>query len=184
VSTVRPRQLGLKIGETVLIRTASPQDALSLLEVRRSVVEEGQYTLTEPDEFTTTAGDVRQAIEEHLEKPGCLYLVAGLGRRVVGLLRFSNGRHRRTAHAGTLMVLVQAGHRDKGIGTALLQSLIDWATENPLIEKLTLAVFSTNHRAIALYRKLGFQEEGRCPRDMKLADGTYIDSVLMYRFVK
>ena len=39
-------------------------------------------------------------------------------------------------------------------------------------------------RAIALYRKPGFREEGRCPRDMKLANGIYIDSVLMYRFVK
>lgn len=184
MSTMRARELGLKTGETVLIRTASPQDAFGLLEIRRSVVEEGQYTLTEPDEFTTTEDDVREAIEEHLEKPGYLYLVAGLGRRVVGLLRFSNGRHRRTAHAGTLMLLVQAGYRGKGIGSALLHSLIDWAAENPLIEKLTLAVFSTNHRAIAVYDKLGFREEGRCPRDMKLANGTYIDSVLMYRFVR
>jgi RimJ/RimL family protein N-acetyltransferase len=80
-------------------------------------------------------------------------------------------------------VWVREEWRGRGVGTALLQVLIDWATESPLIEKVTLAVFSTNHRAIGLYRKLGFEVEGMCPRDMKLADGNYMDSVLMYRFV-
>ena len=66
----------------------------------------------------------------------------------------------------------------------LLETLLEWAEKNPIIEKVTLAVFSTNTRAQNLYRKSGFTEEGRCPKDMKLNDGTYIDSVLMYKFVK
>ncbi len=53
-----------------------------------------------------------------------------------------------------------------------------------MIEKVTLAVFSNNQRAITAYERCRFQEEGRCPRDMKLAPGEYLDSVLMYRFVK
>ena len=64
-----------------------------------------------------------------------------------------------------------------------MERLMEWAVANPIIEKVTLAVFSTNTRAQALYSKFGFQEEGRCPRDMKLPTGEYIDSVLMYRFV-
>jgi RimJ/RimL family protein N-acetyltransferase len=70
-----------------------------------------------------------------------------------------------------------------GIGTALLQTLIDWAEANPLIEKIGMAVFANNERAIRLYRKLGFVEEGRRPREMKLGPGWYVDDVLMYRFV-
>jgi RimJ/RimL family protein N-acetyltransferase len=66
----------------------------------------------------------------------------------------------------------------------LMQSLIEWAEKNETIEKLTLAVFSTNVRAIALYKKLGFAIEGMCHRDIKIPDGTYVDSILMYKFVK
>ena len=66
----------------------------------------------------------------------------------------------------------------------MMNELISWAEKNSVIEKVTLNVFSTNPRAIHLYEKCGFKEEGRCPEDMKLSDGTYIDSVLMYKFVK
>jgi len=45
-------------------------------------------------------------------------------------------------------------------------------------------VFATNRPAIGLYKQLGFAEEGRQVRGIKMADGKYIDGVLMYKFVK
>ena len=82
-----------------------------------------------------------------------------------------------------LAMLVDAQWRSVGVGSALLESLLEWARANPIIEKVTLATFSTNTRAINLYKKMGFKEEGYCPRDMKAGEGKYIDSVLMYQFV-
>jgi RimJ/RimL family protein N-acetyltransferase len=61
--------------------------------------------------------------------------------------------------------------------------LLQWAEDNSLIEKVSLAVFSTNANAIKLYKKLGFKQEGRCPRDM-IIGGKYADSILMYKFTK
>ena len=66
----------------------------------------------------------------------------------------------------------------------MLQALIDWAEASPLIEKVGLSVFVTNVDAIRLYRRLGFVEEGRQPREMRLGDGEYVDNVLMYRFTR
>jgi RimJ/RimL family protein N-acetyltransferase len=66
----------------------------------------------------------------------------------------------------------------------MIQAMLQWAEVHPFIEKVTLNVFSTNINAISVYENCGFTVEGRCPRDMKLADGTYIDSVLMFKFVK
>ena len=59
-----------------------------------------------------------------------------------------------------------------------------WAEAHPVIEKLCLAVFATNEPAIGLYRKLGFVEEGRRPREVKLAPNQYVDDICMYRFAK
>lgn len=53
-----------------------------------------------------------------------------------------------------------------------------------MLEKLCLQVFATNSRAIALYTSLGFVEEGRQVRDIKLETGDYIDVLMMGRFVK
>ncbi len=45
-------------------------------------------------------------------------------------------------------------------------------------------MFAHNTRAINLYRKLGFVEEGRGLRAFKLADGAYYDDIQMVRWVK
>ena len=66
---------------------------------------------------------------------------------------------------------------------ALLTTLLEWARGNPLIEKVTLAVFSTNVPALQLYKKVGFKEEGRRLREYQLSKGTYIDDILMYNFI-
>ena len=65
----------------------------------------------------------------------------------------------------------------------MLQILIDWGKSNPTIEKLSLSVLATNCRAIKLYRRFGFVEEGRRINEVKLGPGQYVDDVLMYRFV-
>ena len=66
----------------------------------------------------------------------------------------------------------------------MLQALIDWAKDNPLIEKIGLSVFANNVDAIRLYTGLGFAEEGRQPREIKLGPGEYVDNILMYRFTR
>ena len=70
------------------------------------------------------------------------------------------------------------------MGTSLLQAALDWAESSPLVEKVCLEVFAINEPAIRLYKKLGFIEEGRRARDIKRGPDDYVDTVMMYRFVK
>lgn len=173
----------LSSGARGTVRNPTSQDAQRIIEIMRAVVSEGPYTLTEPDEFDWNVMNKRQDIIESLRHPGQLALVAEVNGEVVGFLEFVNGRRRRTQHSGSLSIFIQDGFREIGIGSILIKTLLRWARLAPLIEKVTLAVFSTNTRAIAVYQKLGFLVEGHCPRDMKI-DGEYVDSILMYQFVK
>jgi RimJ/RimL family protein N-acetyltransferase len=184
MSLIEPQTHTLKTGEQLRLRSARIADAHQLAELKAAVLAEDVFTLAGPGEFTPSAERERQTIGEYAEQSGYLYLVAEVAERVVGQLEFENGRWRKTAHAGMLSVYVARDWRERGIGTILLRSLLIWAAAHPLIEKVTLAVFSSNARAIAAYKKCGFREEARCARDMKLGSGEYIDSVLMYRFVK
>lgn len=174
----------IKNNNKLLVRNAEPEDAESLVEINLKVLSERIYMLREPEEASYTKEGEIKNIETLRFSEGALYIVAEVEKKVVGYLDFKNGGLLRTMHCGNFSIFILNEWRHTGIGCILIQTLIDWAVKNPLIEKITLQVFSTNERAQRLYKKLGFIEEGRCPKDMKLKDGTYIDSVLMYKFVK
>jgi len=174
----------LKNGQEVLIRTAEPDDAWALLEHTRIILATDPYNVTRLEEFKFTIEKERKWIREHIENPGWIILVAELAGAIVGMISFENGSRKRLAHRGSLHISVAPEHRRKGTADTLLQALIDWAERNPLIEKLSLGVFATNKPAIALYRKNGFVEEGRRVKEIKIAQGRYVDDILMYRFVK
>ena len=173
-----------KNGSDVSIRTAEPRDAESLIDINMKIVNENLYMLRSPGEAAYTKDNERNKIENYLNSEGSLYIVAETGNKAVGYLDFQNGPFKKTKHAGSFSLYILNEWRDAGIGKMLLSALIEWAEKNSVIEKVTLNVFSTNERAMLLYQKLGFKEEGRCPKDMKLEDGKYLDSVLMYKFVK
>jgi RimJ/RimL family protein N-acetyltransferase len=79
---------------------------------------------------------------------------------------------------GEIGMMVAAEWRGRGVGTALVAAAIEWARERGL-HKLALSVFPHNQAAIALYRKLGFAEEGRLRRHIRRADGQLWDLIEM-----
>jgi len=184
MSKITPKEYSLKNGEKLVIRTAVADDAQALLEHARTILAEDLYNITTVDEFKMTAEKEREWIQGHFDNPAHIVLVAEVNGSLIGLLHFENSSRKRLSHEGTLYMSVRPESRRKGICTALLQSLIAWAKENPVIEKLTLTVFATNQPAISLYKKMGFVEEGRRVQGIKMEDGRYVDEILMSRFVK
>ena len=183
MGTISPIDRDLASEQLLTIRSARPEDAPALLAHGLAVVSEGEFLLIQPDEFTFTEDQERDWIRLYTEDPGRLLIVAEVSGCLAGVLFFECSPRKRLAHRGTLHMSVGREWRGQSIGTALLQTLIDWAVQHPSIEKLSLGVFTTNEAAIRLYRKLGFVEEGRQPREIRLAPGRYVDQVLMYRFV-
>ena len=66
------------------------------------------------------------------------------------------------------------------IGTNLLKETIRW-TDTIGIKKITLSVLETNKKAIMLYEKYGFEQEGVLRKDKLLSDGNYYNTVIMGR---
>jgi RimJ/RimL family protein N-acetyltransferase len=184
MGTISPTKHRLKNGETATIRSVLPDDAAALLAHARSVIDDGEGQILLPDEFAVTEQQERSWIGEHIDDPGKLALVAEVAGQVVGLVHLECGARQRLAHRAILYISVAKDWRNHGVGAALLRTLIEWAENNPRINKLSLAVLATNDRAIALYRKEGFLEEGRRVREIKLGPDQYLDDILMYRFVR
>jgi RimJ/RimL family protein N-acetyltransferase len=183
MAEIEPRRFNLKTSEPCLVRSAEERDAAAILANAREMLT-APFLVTTPEEFDLTEEQERAWIAEHRQKPGWLALVPEVEGQIVGLLNFENGARRRLAHRGSFGMSVLATWRGRGVGDALLTSLLEWARESPLIEKVCLSVFVENDRALRLYRKHGFVEEGRRVREIKHGPGMYADDFIMSRLVK
>ncbi len=99
------------------------------------------------------------------------------GSQVVGWCDISGRHGQSAAHVGVLGIGVLAAWRGQGIGEALLRRTLHAAQTRGLI-RVELTVNENNHRAAALYRKLGFVEEG-IKRKATCIDGVYGDCTMM-----
>lgn len=110
-----------------------------------------------------------------------LKLLAFDGERLVG----SAGLHAvgpavRRRHAMTLGLSVHPDAQGRGVGHTLLGALVEQADQWLGVLRLELTVYVDNERAIRLYRRHGFEEEGRL-RAYALRAGRYVDCFSMAR---
>ncbi|MGG1629551.1 N-acetyltransferase family protein [Rossellomorea sp. NRS-1567] len=167
-----------------IIRNVKVEDAEVLLDIESSVISEGEYFIVESEEVEKKPlQEKKERIQSILDNIKETLIIAEVNGVVVGSIEFRSQNRKRLSHTGSVSMAISKNYRDRGIGKALLKALLDWAEENPLIEKVSLGVFSTNQRAISLYKQMGFLEEGRLIKEYKLNHGEYIDDILMYRFV-
>ena len=78
----------------------------------------------------------------------------------------------------SLGMLVDAGWRRRGVGTALVQAAVDAARDHGC-HKVSLQVWPHNEGARALYRSLGFEDEGLLRRHYRRRTGEVWDAVVM-----
>ncbi|MEK6851197.1 MAG: GNAT family N-acetyltransferase, partial [Candidatus Thermoplasmatota archaeon] len=122
----------------------------------------------------------REWIRGFDERLSVLY-AAEVDGKVVGQLDIHIPGYPKARHVANLGIAVVKAYRDRGIGRALMERALAWMKDKG-VEKATLEVFSTNSRAIALYKKLGFEVEGVRRRQYKVR-GTFVDDVLMAKWL-
>lgn len=174
----------LKGGVPCVLRSAEEADAPGLLELDEENAREYAYTIHAPDEVNRDLEVRRRKIREFRDRSNWLLLTALCDGSLVGAVSFRGGITRRTLHQGVLGISVAGPWRRRGVGTALMSGALEWGASHPLVEKVSLVVFAGNAPAIALYRGLGFVEEGRRVREIRTGRGDYEDDLLMARFVK
>ena len=69
----------------------------------------------------------------------------------------------------------------QGVGSALMAAVCEYADRWLGLLRLELTVFADNEVARRLYRRFGFEVEGRF-RGYAMRDGVYVDAVSMARF--
>lgn len=161
--------------DAVEIRSFEPSDAAaeSALLGRIGTVE---GTLQLPD--MPVASRIERL--QRLDPAGCKLVAVAQGQLVGAAALIPINATLRRSHARTLAIAIAPEWQGRGLGRRLLERLLSWADNWAGVLRVELLVHADNPRAIALYRGLGFVEEGR-HRAYALKNGKYVDSLSMAR---
>ena len=164
----------------IRVRRAVPGDAAALVALAEAVGrEDGRWILA--SEGWRPAGDERRFLRGVQSHPDAAVFVAEDDGLVVARLSLARDPHPASRHVADLGLMVEAGHRRQGVGTALLEEAVAWA-RTVGVRKLELHVFPWNEPALRLYKSFGFEREGYRKRHYD-RDGELVDAILMAFFV-
>jgi len=163
---------------TMTIRRASPKDAAAYARMMGDpAVYPGlmQMPYASEERWAKMLGEMVEPGKPDLnlvaERDGEVIASAGL---------HPAGASMRRRHVMTLGMSVAKQAQGQGVGSALMAALCDYADRWIGALRLELCVYTDNAPALALYRKFGFEIEGRF-RGYAMRDGAYVDAYSMAR---
>ncbi len=176
------RSFSAEDGRRVVLRVPRLEDVDDLLELINSLVDESaEISINEKVTSRDAEIDWLSRVLADLERGEEFFMVAEVDGRVVASSSLDRLRGYQK-HVGVIGIVIKKGFRELGIGTGMMQALVEQARGMGL-KVLTLSAFATNERAIHVYEKVGFVQTGRIPRK-HFKDGRYIDEVIMTRVLE
>ena len=179
----KPQILELKNLKLVTIRQAEIDDAEKLLNCIKTYVPQSDYIPKLEQEIKLTIEQEKEWINSFLTNDNSLLLVAEYENEIIGNIDLTGNRRKIMEHTAVIGMGMLKEWRNSGLGTGLLKSTIEWATENSILELLWLQVYTDNELGLGLYRKMGFEESGIMKNFFK-QDNKYFDNLTMTMNVK
>ena len=174
----------LRDGNAVTIRSVEPEDAPLMLQYMKSMLGETPFLLRTPEEFNYSPEEEARVLSGRKDDPRCLMLVVVMDSQIIASADIcSHGAKSRVMHRGELGISVRKDYWRQGIGSALMERLLAFASQCGY-EQIELTVESKNQRALRLYLKYGFMVYGTRPHGMKYPDGSYDNDYLMIKRMK
>lgn len=154
----------------ITIRPAKIEDSKAIVHAEKEIALEPGIFCSQPSELK------EESVIQSISK-GIIYLVAEENGIIVGHGFLEPLPLESLKHVGELNLVVHKGFQGRGIGSLLLKKIVEAAKKSQM-EKIELNVRTTNTRAITLYQKMGFVEEGRLRKRVKVGK-EYIDDIVM-----
>ena len=168
----------LRNGKELVIRKATSEDAEKIVQYKTIICEESDFLTFGKNEIEITIEKEQHSIESINSKSNSMMAAALINGEIIGIIVFRGGERIRVKHVGEMGVTVRKAYWGLGIGSFLIEFLIDWAKETGIIKKINLKVRSDNENAIKLYGKYDFMKEGILSKEFFI-DGKFYDSISM-----
>ena len=165
-----------------IIRKATADDAEEFLRYLKQIGSESDNLTFGAEGMPFTIEQERKFLESLEKSDTCVIFCAFDGDKMIGDISCDRNTRERLRHRGNIGLSVVKDWWHKGVGSALLETVIEYAKNEMKLEVLALDVRCDNERAISLYEKFDFEMTGRIPAMMKI-DGKYVDCYTMTRFL-
>ncbi|MFO0857432.1 MAG: N-acetyltransferase [Phycisphaerales bacterium] len=185
MGNVPPTSFTLRNGVPCVVRSAVADDTPRLMTFVPETFATTDMVLTQADEWKLTEAQERAFVQECLDTPGSLAIVAEVatsmtsGHGFAGMLTMKQGHRRRSEHTTYLGMMVGEAWRGKGVGDALMQCAVAFGKATPVLRRITLEVAASNPAGLALYKKHGFVIEGTRKGQFQRVPGVFEDDYCM-----
>ena len=181
---IKAKEVYLKTGQKIILRSPDMFDAEQMLEHMRQTSAETEFMSRYPEEITVSVEAQSRFLQMIENDADNFMLAAYMGGHMVGNAGITrvrdNLKYRHRANFGISLREEVCG---LGLGTLMMQEILE-IVKRTAFEQLELTVFKDNARAIRLYEKMGFRKVGVLPGAYRLKDGSYHDEVQMVCRVK
>lgn len=157
------------------IRIATQQDWSSIYPFYAAIAAEGRTYALPADE------SLEDARSRWMDSTPGQTVVAVDGDAVVGSAKMGANRPGRGAHVATASFMVNPDHKNRGVGRALGEYVLDWARSSGFHAVQFNAVVETNRAAVHLWKSLGFEVLGTVPEAFDHPEYGLVGLHLMYR---
>ncbi len=175
------KRINDRSGREIILRSAEPSDAEPLIHYMNITTSETPYLIREQGEFHMTVEDEKRFLQENLNDPRSLMLIATIDGEHIGNCSIAPiGNYRRYAHRCDIAIALYQKYCGLGIGRQMMEEALAQAVSMGY-EQAELEVIAANKAAIHLYENLGFRKYGTFPDNMKYMDGKYADAYWMMK---
>lgn len=168
----------LKDNTIVDIMEAKPNDAEELLKFLKTVGSESNYLLLDENGLDATVEQEQEYIRKANASITTKHFLAKTNGKIIGNCGINGSDRKKIKHNVNLGISILKEYWDKGLGTILLEHVVNYARITGKIKNIYLEVREDNLYAIKLYEKIGFKRIAMIP-DKLYVNGKYHNE-LMY----
>lgn len=171
------KNIVLRDGSVLQIFRPRGENAAEILEYLKTIGGETHFLLMDENGLGISEEREAKILEAAYVEPRGGMHFGRINGEMACMFSLSCHPRRRLAHTGEIALSVRKKYWHIGVGSAIMEMLIELAKEASL-KNVELGVYADNERAIALYKRFGFEEIGR-HRGRMCVDGEYYDEILM-----
>lgn len=163
--------------DDLIIRRATPEDAVKILEYLNQIGGESDNLLFGFNEFDMPVEKEKSFLESINKSNNSIMLIGMIEDEVVSIASLQGFNRKRIAHRGNMAISVKKKFWHSGIATRMITELKEFA-QKAGISVIELEVRLDNVNAVALYEKMGFEKIGTYKNFLKINEKFY-DCYLM-----
>lgn len=176
------KEIKLKNGKTAILRSANKEDAKAMIDYLNIIGGESDFITFGKNEFPMSVEAEQDYIERVNNMNNSKNVLITIDNEIIGIASINSVEKERMKHNGTLGISLRKKYWGIGLGSEIMDYLINWAKSNKITKKINLLVREDNIRGVKLYEKFGFEKEGILKKDT-CVNGIYYNTIAMGLYI-